>query len=479
MNDGRADPELALGDVAWVRNLARSLVRDPLAADDLAQETWLVALRASRRGPRAWLGGVARILARRGSRRIEPRPVGLMEDASARAATPDELLAQADFQRRVLAAVTTLDEPYRTTVLLRHFEGLTVEELSRRMNVPSSTSRTRLQRAHTQLRERLDRDYGERGSWSVLACAASPASLATGAGAWTGAAIMGTQVKIALVCVAAVGVGLWTWREMRESPRRANAEGARSAELVPVAAAPHESAPIDPGAVVQRESAPGAASEATALESVHIDAVANSAPGASPPIVTPLTLLERRLDAVADTFLTEEPDLVGLLSLTAALADAATFEVDEATGLATGKLLVAGNLKGTFSIHEQEYRVELDTEKGSAPFRRTLTLQLTDESRSAHGGMIRVGSFPLKGTFKGDIDHEFVGWRASIDPVEGAKVIRTTMKAEDPSLGPFLSDSYLYETRDAPGFEPREQPGLANTDAFDRWLERLRPLRKP
>jgi len=480
MNDGHADPGLALGEVAWVLNLARSLVRDPLAAEDLAQETWLVALRSSRRRPRAWLGGVARILARRRLRRVEPRPVGLMEDALARAATPDELLAQADFQRRVLSAVTALDEPYRTTVLMRHFEGLSVEELSRRMDVPSSTGRTRLQRAHTQLRKLLDREYGQRGTWSVLAGAAPSASLAwTGAGALTGVGIMGTQVKIALVCAAAVGVGVWTWRELREPPRRANAEGTRTAEVVQpaVAARPQDPVPIDSGAVVQRVSVPVAAPTATAPESVQVGATAGAATVASPSIVVASTPLERRFDAVADTFLTEEPDLVGLLSLASALADAATFEVDEASGRATGKLLVAGSLKGTFSIQEQDYRVELDTENRSVPFRRTLTLQFTDESRSAHEGQIRVQSYPNKSAIK-DIDHEFIGWRASIDPVDGVKVYRTTMKVKDPSSGPFVSDSYLYETNDARGYEPRELPGLANTDAFDRWLERLRPLRE-
>ena len=281
---------------------------------------------------------------------------------------------------------------------------------------------------------------------------------------------MATQVKIVLVCAAAVGVGLWTWRELREPPRRTTAEGTRTAELVEpvVAAPPQDPAPIDRGALVQRESVPVAAPTATA------DATAGTTPAASPSIVVASTPLGRRLDAVADTFLTEEPDLVGLLSLASLLADAATFEVDEATGHASGNFSVGGDLKGTFSIHGLEYRVDVDTGYRSAPFRRTLALQFNDESRAARHADIRVQSLPSKRVIH-DIDHEFIGWRASIDPTQGAKVFRTTMKVED--LNP-TSDSYLFETSDVRDFEPSEQPWLADTDAFDRWLERLRPLRK-
>lgn len=227
MNGGGASSELelALGDVGWVRALARGLVRDPHAAEDLAQETWLAGLRspgAARGGLRAWLGGVARILAQRRLRRPEARATGLMEDAVEHGATPAELLAQADFQRRVLAAVTALDEPYRTTVLLRYFEELSVEHLSRRMGMPGSTGRTRLQRAHAELRERLDRECGERGVWSALATSGAAGALP---GTLLEAGIMGMK-GLWIAGGMLVAGGAVAWRVLNRAGRRVARERA-------------------------------------------------------------------------------------------------------------------------------------------------------------------------------------------------------------------------------------------------------------
>ncbi|MFT7679436.1 MAG: DNA-directed RNA polymerase specialized sigma24 family protein [Planctomycetota bacterium] len=40
-------PEQLFADTAWLRQVARSLVSDPEAAEDLVQETWLARLRSS------------------------------------------------------------------------------------------------------------------------------------------------------------------------------------------------------------------------------------------------------------------------------------------------------------------------------------------------------------------------------------------------------------------------------------------------
>ena len=61
------DPEQLLADHGWAYGLARSLARDASAADDLVQETWLAALKASWPGgspPRSWLAEVMRNFAR-------------------------------------------------------------------------------------------------------------------------------------------------------------------------------------------------------------------------------------------------------------------------------------------------------------------------------------------------------------------------------------------------------------------------------
>jgi hypothetical protein len=60
-----------------------------------------------------------------------------------------------------------------------------------------------------------------------------------------------------------------------------------------------------------------------------------------------------------------------------------------------------------------------------------------------------------------------------IDPVEGAKVHRTTTLVED--LNP-TTKSYLYEISDVPDVEPRAMPWITNS-YLDPWLARLRALR--
>ena len=67
-------------------------------------------------------------------------------------------------------AVRSLDEPYRSTIALRYFEGLTPKRISAVRGVPVKTVDTRLSRAHAALREKLDHECGERRAW-VLAVA--------------------------------------------------------------------------------------------------------------------------------------------------------------------------------------------------------------------------------------------------------------------------------------------------------------------
>ena len=78
----------------------------------------------------------------------------------------DELLARLESQRLLADAVAKLREPYRSSILLRYYEGLTAVEIAERQGVPDGTVRVRLKRAHELLRESLDRSHdGDRGAW--------------------------------------------------------------------------------------------------------------------------------------------------------------------------------------------------------------------------------------------------------------------------------------------------------------------------
>lgn len=206
---------------AWVRRLARRLLDDDGQADDLTQEAWLV-LRRQPAGTiadlRAWLGGVVRRIARRTREREVAR-----RDASRRAAERGELapprapsteqVLEAEATRRaVVEAVLSLDEPYRSTLLLHFYEELPPNEIARRLDVPGSTVRTRLQRGLARVRAKLgERDprgeAGMRASLWILADGLRTSSTPIG----KGMLVASTSSKFAGVGLAFVLLGVGTW----------------------------------------------------------------------------------------------------------------------------------------------------------------------------------------------------------------------------------------------------------------------------
>ena len=82
----------------------------------------------------------------------------------------DVLVERAAVHRDLVEAVMALDEPYRSTILLRYFEELGPTEIAARQSVPVRTVKTRLARGLDALRARLDRRYGKRSAW-ILALA--------------------------------------------------------------------------------------------------------------------------------------------------------------------------------------------------------------------------------------------------------------------------------------------------------------------
>ena len=171
--DAPLNPDPLLEHAAWVRKLAFELVRDSGAADDLVQETWLAFLRAkpdTDRPLRPWLGRVVRNAAALRARRRAGQSA-----REAEVARPEEmpsahdLVERAEQQQRLVRAVLALDDPYRSTILLRYFEGLTPKEIAELRELPAATVRTHLHRGLQQLRERLDEEHGgDRRAWVLL-----------------------------------------------------------------------------------------------------------------------------------------------------------------------------------------------------------------------------------------------------------------------------------------------------------------------
>jgi RNA polymerase sigma factor (sigma-70 family) len=156
---------------AWARRLARHLVQRREDADDLLQEAWLVAAAKGEVPSRPWLSGVLRVLGmnqiraagRRRQRESEAVAAGggTTEEAGA-----DELLTQVETQHRLSQALLALDEPYRTTVLLRYYEQLSAADIARRTQVPAGTVRWRLKQGLDRLRLSLNDKAAERDSFA-------------------------------------------------------------------------------------------------------------------------------------------------------------------------------------------------------------------------------------------------------------------------------------------------------------------------
>jgi RNA polymerase sigma factor (sigma-70 family) len=174
---GGLDQAVLLEQVSWIRRLARELVSDRELAEDLVQETCAVALQRAPEEPRKLRQWLAEVL--RNALRQHARSQGRRRARESLAARPegleptDVLVERVLLQRELVDAVVALEEPYRTTVLLRFFEELPPREIARRMGAPLATVNSRLQRALARLRERLDeRDGASDGArdraWAVL-----------------------------------------------------------------------------------------------------------------------------------------------------------------------------------------------------------------------------------------------------------------------------------------------------------------------
>ena len=143
------------------------LVREPAAADDLFQQTWLNVVRQiARYDPRrsfdTWLFAVAHnvaidFLRQKRSESLEEHE--FEASAAAPAAAPADSLSTllAAERAAILAAeVQQLPVLYREALALRFEEGMKLEEMAEVTHAPLSTVKSRVQRALESLRTRMN-----------------------------------------------------------------------------------------------------------------------------------------------------------------------------------------------------------------------------------------------------------------------------------------------------------------------------------
>jgi RNA polymerase sigma factor (sigma-70 family) len=208
------NPQALLEQTGWIHALARRLVADPHLAADLAQETCVDAIERqpdALRPLRGWLAAVmrnnlAKLRRGEGNRAARERAAGGAEPAP----SAHDVVEKAESHRNVVLAVLALDEPYRSTLLMRFFEQLSYAEIAHRTGATRAGVNSRVTRGLELLRARLETTYG--GDRRALHLALIPlAKLPTGVattllGVKTMHLAIGTAAAAALAVTVSIGV---------------------------------------------------------------------------------------------------------------------------------------------------------------------------------------------------------------------------------------------------------------------------------
>ena len=157
--------------------MARSIIGDDAEAEDVVQEaygraftslgafrgeaslgTWLGRIvinealgRVRRARPTVELSTVEPLLADAGN--VVPFPSNVQPD-------PERTMAQRQIQTLLEQAIDNLPAAFRTVLVLRIIEGMSVEETAQMLAIRQETVKTRLHRARALLRAALEQDIG-------------------------------------------------------------------------------------------------------------------------------------------------------------------------------------------------------------------------------------------------------------------------------------------------------------------------------
>jgi len=162
--------QVTLGAMDLVHNLARRLMRDEQAAEDLVQETYLRAFDAwkKRRRPEkveAWMATICLNVARSEMRRRRRRVEEVLDAAPGldRPSSSDVPAEAAERIRRsaVQHALWQLPEEQRIAVTLMDLCGLTASETAQVMRSPRGTVLSRVHRGRKALAAIVRAEVGE------------------------------------------------------------------------------------------------------------------------------------------------------------------------------------------------------------------------------------------------------------------------------------------------------------------------------
>ncbi len=143
--DGAAFVELMESQKGTMYKVARSYLRNDADAADAMSETVLACFEKldSLRQPQYFRTWAVRILIRKCQDILRQRGRSVPLEEAAEVGRPDPGHGRVEF----LALLDSLDEKYRTVLLLYYGEGFTVREIAQAMDLKEETVKTRLKRA--------------------------------------------------------------------------------------------------------------------------------------------------------------------------------------------------------------------------------------------------------------------------------------------------------------------------------------------
>ncbi len=165
--EDRAFSDEALSYIDALYGTALRLTRRPQDAEDLVQDTYLKAFRASKQFQRgtnlkAWLFTILHNTFRNLRRHDGRNPIDVNSETVEQAAdvagderTPEQLLTRATLDSDLQAALDELPEAFRQAVWLRDVEEFSYADIAAIVDVPIGTVMSRISRGRRMLYERL------------------------------------------------------------------------------------------------------------------------------------------------------------------------------------------------------------------------------------------------------------------------------------------------------------------------------------
>jgi RNA polymerase sigma-70 factor (ECF subfamily) len=151
---------------AGVFRLAYAILGDEADAREVAQETFIAALKAlktyqEKKTFKAWLYTIAlnlsrsRLRKRKVIERLKATIGGIFRVETQKQATPEDQVIQTEQETALWHELNKLDERHRTVVVLRYFHDLPIAEIAEIMEIHEGTVHSRLHTARERLRNAL------------------------------------------------------------------------------------------------------------------------------------------------------------------------------------------------------------------------------------------------------------------------------------------------------------------------------------